>query len=176
MEVSSIPIDKSYWVVPGRFRAGEYPGSTRDDETRGRLNWLLGLGIDYFIDLTEPGEYDLKSYQYMFNEKSDANKNPILYLRYPIRDESTPSPENIAAILDAIDLALSNGRNLYLHCFGGKGRTGMLVGCYLARHGMSGVKSLQVISALRKGLPDAARSSPETEEQVRMVKEWTMGK
>jgi protein-tyrosine phosphatase len=84
--------------------------------------------------------------------------------------------ERIMEILDAIDLAISDGKNIYLHCFGGKGRTGLVVGCYLARHGMPGVKALQVIQELRKGLPDAAKPSPETDEQIRMVKEWTKGK
>jgi protein-tyrosine phosphatase len=174
METVSVPINKSYWVVPGRFRAGEYPGSIQDDVARGKLCWLLEQGIDYFLDLTEPEE--LKPYRSTLYEEADANNASIMHKHYPIHDLSTPSMERIMEILDAIDLAISDGKNIYLHCFGGKGRTGLVVGCYLARHGMPGVKALQVIQELRKGLPDAAKPSPETDEQIRMVKEWTNGK
>ena len=45
------PSANSYWVVPNRFAAGEYPA-----EAATRLKTLLDAGIDHFIDLTEQGE------------------------------------------------------------------------------------------------------------------------
>jgi protein-tyrosine phosphatase len=76
-------------------------------------------------------------------------------------------------ILDTIDLALSEGKNIYLHCFAGMGRTGMVVGCYLARHGMPGDKALEMIHVLRRDIHNHDKKSPETEGQRRMVMEWT---
>ena len=46
----------TYWVDPGRFAAGEYPGARRRKEAAGRLRTLLRAGIDCFIDLTQPDE------------------------------------------------------------------------------------------------------------------------
>jgi protein-tyrosine phosphatase len=93
-----------------------------------------------------------------------------------IRDFSTPSTDEMMDMLDTIDSALSDGHNIYLHCFGGKGRTGTVVGCYLARHGMPGSQALEMINTLRKNIKEDSGQSPETESQRRMVLEWTMGK
>ena len=50
------PITESYWVEPGRFLAGEYPGKFNIEETRQRVNALLEAGFTTFIDLTKPNE------------------------------------------------------------------------------------------------------------------------
>ena len=49
-------LSEGYWVVSGRFAAGEYPGAKSPDEAVARLRTLLQAGIDHFIDLTEPHE------------------------------------------------------------------------------------------------------------------------
>ena len=71
--------------------------------------------------------------------------------------------------LDAIDEAIESGETVYVHCFGGIGRTGTVVGCYLVRHGMTGVEALDQIAQLRQGTPEGWQVSPETEEQREMV-------
>ena len=50
------PSANSYWVIPDRFVAGEYPGSWTPAQAATRLKTLLDAGIDHFIDLTEQGE------------------------------------------------------------------------------------------------------------------------
>ena len=72
----------------------------------------------------------------------------------PIHDVSTPTQAQMARILDAIDAALAVGHAVYLHCYGGIGRTGTVVGCYLVRHGMDGEEALAEIARLRQGTPD----------------------
>ncbi len=79
-------------------------------------------------------------------------------------------------ILDVIDRALTEGKRVYVHCWGGIGRTGTVVGCYLARHGLASRQELlPVIESLREKTPDAARSSPETGQQRAMVLSWRLG-
>jgi len=172
MMINSLAIDNSYWVIPERFKAGEYPGSIQNDETRSKLRWLFAQGIYYFLDLTAPGEYDLKPYVDLLNEEANKIHKTVVHKRFPIRDLSNPSREEMMEILNTIDLALAAGNNIYLHCFGGKGRTGTVVGCYLAQHGLLGAEALEKIREMRKGLPDGERPSPETEAQIGMVKEW----
>ena len=77
-------------------------------------------------------------------------------------------------ILDIIDNALFNGKNIYFHCYYGR-KTGTVVGCHLARHGIQGEEALQKIQELRAGIPNENSLSPETTDQIRMVKEWTKG-
>ena len=49
----------------------------------------------------------------------------------------------MASILDAIDAALDGGKTVYVHCWGGVGRTGTVVGCWLVRHGKTGDEALR---------------------------------
>ncbi len=175
-EITSTPKLESYWVIPGRFRAGEYPGAILDVEAREKLRWLLAQQINYFLDLTEDGEYDLKPYLNLLMDEASLCKREVIHTRIPIYDLTTPSGDQMVEILDTIDTALSDNRNIYLHCYGGKGRTGVVVGCYLTRHGTSGSDALELIKKLRSNLSGSFEQSPETALQKRMVLEWTVGK
>jgi hypothetical protein len=50
------PDPNTYWVVPGKLLAGEYPGAFDSEEARRRLRRFLRAGVRHFIDLTEAGE------------------------------------------------------------------------------------------------------------------------
>jgi protein tyrosine/serine phosphatase len=77
-------------------------------------------------------------------------------------------------VLDSIDGALSAGRTVYVHCWGGVGRTGMAVGCYLVRHGLSGEKALAQLAEWWQYVPkhQVYTRSPETDEQVEFILNW----
>jgi hypothetical protein len=49
------------------------------------------------------------------------------------------------------------------------------VGCWLVRHGLDDGDALRRIAMLRRGLPDARASSPQTDEQRRIVLGWRRG-
>ena len=169
------PIPDSYWVVPGRLVAGEYPGARDDAEARGKLRRLLDAGITFFLDLTEADEHSLRPYAGLLSGEAAVVGRSAVHRRMPIPDVGIPGAAGMARILDAIDAALDDGRTVYVHCFGGIGRTGTAVGCYLVRHGLSGQEALVRIAELRTGTPDGHRRSPETDAQERMVLEWSAG-
>ncbi len=166
------PIPDSYWVKPGQLLAGEYPRAKDEAESRLKLRRFLEAGITMFIDLTEPGESGLEPYTALLQTEAAALGRPVEHRRFAIPDFSVPSPAAMAQILDAIDTALEAGHIVYLHCWGGIGRTGTVVGCYLVRHGWSGEAALAHIARLRRGTPDGARLSPETEFQRQMIRSW----
>ena len=174
MESKMLPIQNSYWVIPGRFKAGEHPAKGSVDGTRLKLRWLMGHGINFIVDLTETGEADVDYPIYISNEACSLNEQ-VTYIRFPILDWSTPTQERMVEILDTIEGALSEGKNIYLHCCGGLGRTGMTVGCYLGSHGIPGDKALEKIKQLRREIPGEYKKSPETEAQRKMVMEWISG-
>ena len=61
----------TYWVVPGRFAAEEYPGDWSRTEAARRLRTLLRAGIDHFIDLPRPAD-GLKPYERVAQEQGRA--------------------------------------------------------------------------------------------------------
>ncbi len=78
-------------------------------------------------------------------------------------------------ILDTIDAALEEGRTVYVHCWGGVGRTGTVVGCWLVRHGRTGEEALAQVAEWWRGVEKVWRQpeSPETPEQCEYVRNWT---
>jgi protein-tyrosine phosphatase len=170
------PIPDSYWVRPGQLLAGEYPRNLDDRASRPKLRRLLEAGVTFFLDLTEAGEYSLKPYVQLLREEAKTLGRSVKHQRMPIRDMDTPTPAHMTHILDTIDAALTAGQTVYVHCYGGIGRTGTVVGCYLARHGMSGEEALAEIARLRQGTPDEWVTSPETEVQRQMVRGWPVGR
>lgn len=99
--------------------------------------------------------------------------------RFPIPDLGICTSERMNEILDAIDEHLAAGRTAYVHCWGGAGRTGMVVGCWLVRHGRTGVEALAEVDRLFRTMPKATTSrmhrelgSPQTDAQRAMVRGW----
>lgn len=167
------PIPESYWVRPGQFLAGEYPATAYFPElTRKRLDSFLSAGFDTFIDLTSPGETE--PYEPLLREQAGYYRLPVQYTRFPIGDFGLPTPAQMNAILGAIDASLAVGRKPYLHCYGGIGRTGTVVGCYLVRHGLDGQQALDQLAAWWKHVPKSNRypHSPETFQQEQFIREW----
>ena len=168
------PLPNSYWVRRGRFAAGEYPGDRNPGEAARKLKILLGTGIDHFIDLTELGE--LVPYEGIAKEEARRLGLTVEYERHPIRDVSVPRyPHQMAGILAAIDAAMGDGKTVYVHCWGGVGRTGTVVGCWLVRHGRTGDAALGQIAEWWQGVEKVYRSplSPETGEQCQYARDWT---
>jgi protein-tyrosine phosphatase len=76
-------------------------------------------------------------------------------------------------ILNQIDLCIKHNKHVYVHCWGGKGRTGTVVGCYLIRHGLAeGNDVINKIKQLRRNTKDFSEPSPETKDQINMVINW----
>ena len=173
------PIPNSYWVMPGRLAAGEYPGEVDAQETAAKLRCLLEAGINHFVDLTESGERteqgELVPYHQMAEEEADDLNVTVQCARCPIPDTQVPdTPGAMAAILDAIDSALNQGRTVYVHCWGGVGRTGTVVGCWLIRHGRTGEEALAQIADWWQGVAKAYRQpqSPSERVQREYVRQW----
>ena len=166
------PIADSYWVIPGRLLAGEYPGAPDDASARIKLQSILDAGVTAFIDLTEEGE--LNSYGSFLPDGAAPGEQSVSHDRMPIRDLGVPSALEMSVILDRLNTLLEVGEVVYVHCWGGIGRTGSVVGCYMVQEmGMTGPEALVSIEELRNGIYDrSSRRSPETQEQRDMVMEW----
>ncbi|MCD6339282.1 MAG: dual specificity protein phosphatase family protein [Verrucomicrobia bacterium] len=161
------PIENSYWVEEGVLLAGEYPRNKDEQSSRDKVNALLSAGVRVFIDLTEADE-GLLPYSHLIGDAE--------HCRFPIQDVS--APKSIAAMketLDTIDLFVRKGSLVYVHCWGGVGRTGLVAGCWLARR-LGGPQAYLKLQELWKQCPKSAyRDSPETEAQRLYIKNWRAG-
>ena len=113
------PIPNSYWVREGRFAAGEYPGALDPRDAAAKVRALIEAGVDCFIDLTQRRD-GLAPYEQVAHEQARALGRSVRRESHPITDMSVPRrAAEMAAILDAIDDALDEGRTVYVHCWGG---------------------------------------------------------
>jgi hypothetical protein len=127
---------------------------------------FLNAGVTCFLDLTDPTE--LKPYADIVERLADTT---VKRERFPIRDQSVPdAPSQTRRLLDTIDQEIERGGLVYLHCYGGVGRTGTIVGCWLSRQGSTVSEGLQ---SLWSECPKShTRQSPETREQEEYIRNW----
>jgi protein tyrosine phosphatase len=176
------PFGRSYWVVPNKFLAGAYPGSKDLLEAEEKISGLVTCGIRHVINLMEEeetkyGNERFVPYEEVLGTVSAQSGVTVGVTRYPIRDLNVPSEKEMIQILDTIDESIAEALPVYVHCWGGVGGTGTVVGCYLIRHGLATREDvLDRISVLRRDEVTAYRPSPEILEQRKMVQFWRLGR
>ncbi len=168
-------IGNTYWVVPERLLAGEYPIGEVAAGARARLATLREHRVNTFIDLTEEGE--MPAYRHLLPVHTR-------YRRIPIRDQSVPA--NAAVILEVlaeIGTAIQSKRCIYLHCRAGIGRTGLAVGCFLADRSGDGKAAIKELNQLwaQSERSQSWPKIPQTDEQADYIRRWpkmvkTLGK
>ncbi len=172
--MTAIPSIDSYWVLPDKLLAGQYPGGNNEETTRKRVQSLIHAGIDTILDLTMPGDAFLPYTQVLQSEAADFGVK-IERFNFPILDYDIPTREQMGEILGLIDTHLAQGKRVYVHCIGGRGRTGTVVGCFLVNHGRSGQEALSEIEHLRRDVASWWQPSPESNAQIDFVLNWSKG-
>ena len=124
-KTNSRPTQFSY-QVDSNVWGGEYPRDIDDNTSLDKLRRFREFGITHFIDLTE--EDELKPYEQMLWEGAS-------YRRFPMEDGGIP--DNTAVVRQLIAdiqqiIADNPNAKIYIHCWGGVGRTGQIVASYLA--------------------------------------------
>ncbi len=158
------PIDNSYQVT-SQIYAGEYPRNKDEESSLVKIRQFESFGITHFIDLTEEGE--LASYENLLYPRAS-------YQRFPIRDVSVPkSTEDVRKLVDDIIGIVHNNPDakVYIHCWGGVGRTGTIVGCLLSElYELNYMETIGRLELLFSACPKSAyRETPENAEQRNFI-------
>lgn len=161
-----LPNPEAYFVTDALI-AGGYPAGDGADADGGRVARFETLGVTTFVDLTHPADA-LPPYE--------ASLRTSSYVAHPIVDMATPGVARMERILDDIDTAVADGGIVYVHCWGGIGRTGTVVGCWLVRHRLDDGDPIARLVELRRLALDSSMPSPQTTAQRAMVRTWRPGR
>ncbi|KAF9054242.1 protein-tyrosine phosphatase-like protein [Panaeolus papilionaceus] len=167
------PIPNSYWATP-LLLACEYPWTPKNPNNP-KIDSLLRSGVRTFIDLTECGE--LVPYDCIISQRCallGIDPSEVEYHRFPIRDRGLPeSVDYMYEVLDTLRDNRDRNRITAVHCRGGIGRTGMVIGCWLVESGVAkdGAEALAIIAREWQSVEKCARypHSPETGPQFDFV-------
>lgn len=175
------PYGRSYWVIPNLFLAGYYPGEKDDEAALVKLETLLSTGVRTIINLMEEDEISwdglpFTPYSHLLQRVAKSKDLDITYAQLSIEDMNVPSRASMQIVLDIIDSSLRKQRPVYIHCRGGIGRTGTVVGCFLARHAIASGDGI-IIKLKELRLCDDAKSkeAPQTDVQRQMILSWNVG-
>jgi protein tyrosine phosphatase len=133
--LKSLPFPAAYWVIPGRLLAGQFPGDRCITTATDKLTGLLNCGVRRVVNLMEADETNhqgelFRPYEGELSDLATARNQFVTFVRYPIPDMGVPSQQQMRLILDDLDRSLAQGDVVYVHCWGGVGRTGTVVGLF----------------------------------------------
>lgn len=164
------PTPNSNFLLRDKILFGWYP---TDPSSSGiysnNIDSILKTGREVFVNLTTSHER-AQLYNYIPRVK-ECVKNPI-FLSFEIPDLGIPQdlPEFCKFILQLKSI-LNEGKNIYLHCRGGHGRSGLVTACLLISLDMSPEDALfevKLSHSTREYYPDFP--CPQTKEQIEFVK------
>mmetsp|Transcript_19221 Transcript_19221/g.34210 ORF Transcript_19221/g.34210 Transcript_19221/m.34210 type:complete len:353 (-) Transcript_19221:316-1374(-) len=146
------PTDESNWVIPGKLLVGAYPAEASDSAHEERLSSILACGVTTFVCLQS--EYDhmcrdraawcegkkIRPYIHdahricstlSVKDKRVVSPEHLSFWHCPIMDCDVVSDEVTTRLARALCWRLVAGDVIYLHCWGGHGRTGTIVAVML---------------------------------------------
>ena len=194
----------SNWLVPQHVLLGDYPGpraaiypsevvggwerdAQRDVErARQRIGEICRAAkVNTFVQLQSelppqdawspvPGDRTNELAPYAADARA-ACGGDVTFIHFPIDDFKTAnSLPALAKLVHSLADRIRNGNVVYIHCLGGRGRTGLLAACLLGvLYDVSAEEALERVQAYfwtRFGRKEPTVTSPETEEQREQVR------
>lgn len=190
------PTPYSNWIIVDRLMAGGYPASLDDKENDELLTVLMrDLGIDTFVCLQTEMDPHVSEHAWRtgraprpytkdIKRLMSANNRHVIsvhgvglpknvdFLHLPIVDGSVTSDSLLDRFCDDLVGRVLSGKKLYVHCWGGHGRTETVIAVMLGRmYDVTIEQALQRTQLLHdiRGDPQNV-GSPSTPPQVAQVK------
>ena len=146
------PTPESNWVIPGTLLVGAYPASQDDEETYDLITSILKERVTTFVCLqqeyqdegiTEEMWRSGQALRPYFRDVKTVVRNKAMFpdlqgfdivdverlrfVHFPIRDCNITDDDRVLELAQSLVRSVSEGEVIYLHCWGGHGRTGTLV-------------------------------------------------
>lgn len=178
------------WLIPGHVLVGANPTKGRGSSLNRLVPIICDAGCTTLVSLQEElPPIDSADPEWLYrpeNYCTDAEAcaaEPPAFVHYPIADlHPASSIEWLINAVDELAERVRRGERLYIHCFAGRGRTGLVACCLLGvlYEGIDAKEALDRVGAyyrLRVGYNAgqgraADGMSPETEPQREQVREF----
>lgn len=146
------PTPESNWVIPGVLLVGAYPATQDDEETIDLITSILKLGVTKFVCLQQeyrefgvtkhmwktgqalrPYFEDVreivkaKASHYQLEGFEIVSEENLSFVHFPIKDCGITDDSGVLDLAKRLVKCISEGEIIYLHCWGGHGRTGTVV-------------------------------------------------
>ncbi len=141
---------------PGPGWIAMMPRPEGRDRLPGELAGLRAGGVDTLVcALTEPERERLG----LADLPAAAESAGLSYVGFPIVDFGVPDVDSICVLAGRLAAEIESGRFVVVHCFGGVGRSGTIVGAVLIRLGSTADAAIELMTRAR------GVHAPETEAQ-----------
>ena len=138
-----------FWLIPNKLAGGSLPKTSMD------IAYLQQKNIHHIVSLVG----------HIYKIQELITNTGIEIHHIPIPDWGVPSKSQIQQFLELTSKILNDEEAIYVHCYGGCGRTGTMLALYLISSGINGKEALEKIRSIRP-------CSVETEEQEKLVLEF----
>lgn len=157
MSIMINPTYRSNWVIRDVLCVGACPN-------KAELQVLVAEGFTSFISLQTPHEIETYKCGYTVSAKKYS---------FPINDGCVPSDRDAFRWAHMIWDMLCRGERVYMHCYGGHGRAGLMASLVLQIAGMSVDEALNTVQTLHDTRVKTGNvASPTTTSQVSMVERF----
>jgi hypothetical protein len=196
------------WIIPNKVMLGQYPGRNPEESTPtsedvgNHLSTLIHIaGVNLFCSLQSeiPSQEDYSAWEEaggeIFLPERDDFPNPFShyapmvrsldpgckFIHAPIVDLFVPNSDSLEKLLlDLLQAIGEEGRCVYIHCWGGRGRAGLVGACLLSVI-FPELDAAVILGLIQggydsrlgsQGMPTALSKSPQTEQQRAFVKDF----
>jgi mRNA deadenylase 3'-5' endonuclease subunit Ccr4/protein-tyrosine phosphatase len=133
------PTVLSNWIFPGLLCVGGYPSAAEQTKAKQYAQAMAACRFDVYVNLMQENELKrFRPYADLIEHYSLAQHPPLQpsFLNFPIPDGGVVAgrekEEEFVGLIYEIIQNLKQGKRLYIHCWGGHGRTGTIVSVILS--------------------------------------------
>lgn len=170
--VSTNPNEFTNWVIPQKLLCGGYPMRNDLPQRPNFLDLLLENGVNVFVNLCE--EHEIQKYG-DYSELVRIESGEVTLISLPTPDRGVTFDTDVSKVVNQIVQHITRGDVVYVHCWGGHGRSGVICACVLMQlERISSEKALQQIKTCHntRGY-NSKRKSPHGVKQHAQVRRFS---